>query len=175
MRLWTIQDKPAYRRLLDKGVLYGDWRRVDDRLFKPAYRWLCWQMELRGISLKKRCPMWAWTHKPDMRREAHNYRGKHGVVRLELEVPDDLVLLSNFDAWHFVLNDCFCILTDEEFEKCYSDPGYSREEVTESWERIFDLKLCESRRYFDDWTQATFPTIELDYVKKACEFAPRNR
>jgi len=169
MRLWTIQDKWAYLRLQDKGVLCGDWRRLDSMGFKPAYKWLCAQMESRGISLKGRSPMWAWTHKPDMRHSMHRYRGKHGVVVLELEVPDHLVLVSNFDAWHDVLNDHFTALTDEEVDRMFD---YPRDEVIDSWQRIFDNELCVKHQHHES-CQATFPTIEIGYLVKAKEFWPR--
>ena len=169
MRLWTIQDQPGYERLLERETLYGDWRRVD-RDFKKPYQWLCWQMEEREISLKGRCPMWAWSHKPDMRLTAHSWRGAHGVVRLELEVPDELVLLSNFEAWHCVLNDHYLVTNDEELEKMFD---YPRDEVVASWQKIFDLKHCSGVPGYCDWAQATFPTIELDYIISVRDYAPR--
>jgi hypothetical protein len=170
MRLWTLQEKDAHQRLLDRGVLYGDWRRLDDRSFKPAYKWLCTQMEGRGIPLKGRPPMWAWAHKPDMRMAAHLYRGQHGMIRLELEVPDGLVLLSNYEAWHCVLNDHFLVTCGEEVEGMFDHP---RDEVEESWKKIFDHELITGLPGYGDWTQATFPTIELDYVIKTWKFGPR--
>lgn len=170
MRLWTIQDRPAHQKLLDKGVLYGDWRRIDDRRFKPAYKWLCGQMESRNIRLKGRPPMWAWTHKPDMRWAMHAYRGDYGIAVLELEIPDSLVLVSNFDAWHSVLNDHFMALTDEEIDRMFD---YPRDETVESWQRIFDTKLCVKNDWHHPDCQATFPTIEVDYIIKTREFGPR--
>jgi len=169
MRLWTIQDGRAHQRLLDKGVLYGDWRRVEAQCFKPAYKWLCAQMEQRGIALNGRPPIWSWTHKPDMRWAMHRHRGEHGVVVLELEIPDGLVLVSNFDAWHCVLNDHFMALTDDEVEQMFD---YPRAEVVESWRRVFDNDLCVKYEHHKS-CQATFPAIELDYIVKSKEFGPR--
>lgn len=169
MRLWTIQDGRAHQRLLDKGVLYGDWRRVEAQCFKPAYKWLCAQMESRGMALKGRPPMWSWTHKPDMRHAMHRYRGPSGVVVLELEVPDGLVLISNFDAWHCVLNDHYMALTDDEVDKMFD---YPQDEVVESWQRIFDSELCEKHEHHK-YCQATFPSIRTEYVRRTRHYAGR--
>lgn len=169
MRLWTIQDCPAHQKLLEKGTLSGDWRRVE-KFFKKPYQWLCWQMELREIRLKTKCPIWAWTHKPDMRTAGHSYRGDYGVVLLEIEVPDALVLLSHFGAWHSVLNDHYLVTCDAELERMFD---HSQEEVEESWQKIFDCEIMAAIPGYDDWFQATFPTIEVDYIVKTREFGPR--
>lgn len=168
MRLWSIQKRGAHQRLLDKGSLYGDWRRVDS-FFKPSYYWLCDQMKQRGIELNRRPPMWGWTHKPDLRLAAHLERGEKGV-RLELEVPDELVLLSHFGAWHCVLNDHLLVTSDDELEGMFDHP---REEVVASWQKIFDQEAIAAIPGYDDVYQATFPTIELDYVVRSTSFVAR--
>lgn len=170
MRLWTIQDRPAHQRLLNRGVLYGDWRRVDAQCFKPAYKWLCDQMEKRGIRLRGRPPMWAWPHKPDMRTSAHNYRGKNGVVLLELEVPDELVLLSHFNAWHCVLNDHYLVTRDDELEGMFDHPRHA---VEASWQLVFDRGAMAAIPGYDDLYQATFPTIKVEQIVSARQFAAR--
>lgn len=49
-------------------------------------------------------PIWFWfSPKPDLRHRAHLPRGEQ-AVRLELELPRETVLLSDFDTWHCVLN-----------------------------------------------------------------------
>jgi hypothetical protein len=73
-------------------------------------------------------PFWAWHtiewkhQKPDLRRtEFRAYRGNQ--VCLELEIPDNMVLLSNEDMWHIVLNDGY-----------YSDCSNEREvEIEDRW------------------------------------------
>lgn len=163
MRLWTIQTKEAHQRLLETGRLYGDWRRAE-RDFKSAYKWLCAQMEQRGIRLKGRPPIWAWTHKPDMRIAAHSWRGKNGVVRLEIEVPDDQVLVSNFEAWHCVLNDHYLVTHDSELAGMFDHPQH---EVEASWQKIFQLEHINALPGYTDLAQATFPEILLDHVVRS--------
>lgn len=65
-------------------------------------------------------PVWAWYQwegvrkRPDMR--THRYGGKKGtpVVLLTIDVPNNMVLLSNFDMWHVVLNNGYLPLYDKD-------------------------------------------------------------
>ena len=168
MRLWSIQTKGAHQKLIGTGRLYGDWRRAD-RDFKRSYKWLCIQMEQRGIPLKGRPPMWAWATKPDLRGAYHFARGVEGV-RLELEVPDKLVLASNFEAWHCVLNDIYLVTSDDELEGMFDRP---RCEIEASWQKIFQLEHVSGLPGYTDCVQVTFPAIELDYVIGATHFVGR--
>lgn len=168
MKVWSIQTEAAYQKLLEKGMLYGDWRRVWKH-FKKPYKWLCDQMEQRDIPLKGRPPMWAWTTKPDLRSSYHLEKGEKGV-RLELEVPDELVLVSNFEAWHCVLNDHFVVTNDDELEMMFN---YPRSEVEASWQKIFQLEHINALPGYSDRAQATFPLIELDRVVRSTAFVSR--
>ena len=51
-------------------------------------------------------PVGRHAKRPDMRVHGRNW-GEKGtpVVLLTIEIPDNLVLLSDFDYWHCVLND----------------------------------------------------------------------
>lgn len=55
------------------------------------------------------------------------------IVLLTIEVPDNLVLLSDFDYWHCVLNDGDIIFPIDD------SAVYSEEEKQKSWENIFDI------------------------------------
>ena len=164
MKLWSIQTWGAYERLLDKGELYGDWQQsLQD--YTDAYRWMCEQMEQRGIKLNGRPPMWAWPERPDLRDRMgiRHVWGKY--VRLTLEVPDDSVLVSNFCAWNNVTGGNYCYYSDEECQP-HLDGYRTENEVVASWDKIFDLELCVSGGCYYDIRQAAFQTIKLDYVKK---------
>lgn len=163
MRLWTIQTSEAYSILRRKGRLRGRWSLVWPE-FKTAYRWLIEQMADRGIKLRGRPPIWAWVRKPDLRCAAHMERGRQGV-RIELEVPDELVLCSDFEFWHSVLNNHHASINDDELDSWHT---FSEQEVRKSWERIFDLRLFPK-----GVSQATFPSIEADYVVSVRHFTAR--
>ena len=64
-------------------------------------------------------PIWAWHtvdwkhQKPDLAKT--EFRKKGNQVCIELEMPEDKVLLSDEEMWHFVLNDYF--IGDSENEE----------------------------------------------------------
>ena len=99
--------------------------------------WMIKQMEARGLHTNDLPPIWAWQRKPDLRRSAHLSKGEKGV-RLQLEVPEDLVLFSEFNAWHSVLNNSYIGKTMQEFEDYFAYKlNPSEEEKVESWNLIF--------------------------------------
>jgi hypothetical protein len=167
-KLWSIQSAEAYEEINTTGRIVGDWNRIDDPLFAPAYRWLVQEMTNRSINLEGRPPVWAWAKKPDLRQGAHLPRGTKGV-RIELDVPSNQVLLSDYAGWHSVLNNHFMALTDEEMEKAFADPPvYLQDDVQRSWLRIFDLSL-----FPDGVAQATFPSIERQHIVDVRPFVAR--
>lgn len=85
----------------------------------------------------------------------NNY-SKDDVI-LELEIPDSEVLLSDYDDWHFVLNN-WELITEEEFE-ADEDKEYSQEEIEATWPRVFSI---ETKRY----VQACIWEIRPEHVVK---------
>lgn len=183
MTLWTIQPRELYEQILRTGKYTFDETKEPLALdFKDAYRWMEDHMKSAGIARKNLDDplVWAW----------HTYDGlcqcppvddwivwsedRKDEVILEIEVPDDQAMLSDFDAWHFVLNHFYYgdSKNDEEFDKemAWLD-SLSEEErevkVKESWEKIFDIA-----KYRDDWSsngyyvQATFYGLTKDMIRK---------
>ena len=82
--------------------------------FKESYDWLVSEMEKRigkrpaGVSY----PIWAWHtrdwkyKKPDLRQAGYESQGTKCVC-IEFEIPDNQVVLSDYDTWHFILNDWY--------------------------------------------------------------------
>lgn len=171
MILWTIQHKNAYDKMLLTGSLRADEGHLfcqDD--FPSAYDWMVEQMRRRigeppeGVHF----PVWAWyqwegmRRRPDMR--SHRRWGKKGqpIVLLTIDVPNDMVLLSDFDMWHCVLNDSYLPLAESD------DIDNPTEEVKrKSWERIFNVDIITAYWDFPKWTQATFWELKREWVKKA--------
>lgn len=86
-----------------------------------------------------RYPVWAWyqyqderARRPDLRRSAHAPSGTP-LVLIEFELPDDQVLLSDFELWHYVLNDWYVAA------RVWRDRTYPPDVRERSWRRIFDL------------------------------------
>lgn len=160
MKLWTIQTEPAWNSLQRKGYLRGK-RSYADRTFLPAYDWLSEQM-LDRIGMPPcpsvNVPIWAWQqydglHKkrPDLRSTGHLPSGTTGY-RICFTVPDNFVLLSDFELWHYVLNYCYLATSESDAESfdrsnhdlscSWSNPPSDQKidsEIRGSWLRIFDL------------------------------------
>ncbi len=160
MRLWTIQGIEIYEQLQRDGVAYCTkpvWS--DDEKFMKAYRWMVDQMRqrieeppIKGIEY----PMWAWyqynsakSNKPP-RSPLNIQEGLSAYM--EIEIPDNEVLLSGFMNWHNVLNQWPLTnwkrinkktdLLEKEDGKSLDFDDYPVEiqkEIEKSWEAIFDL------------------------------------
>jgi len=142
-------------------------------------------MRLRLSPSHGRFPLWGWYRcegkkypKPDLRSSGHLPKGANGV-RIEFEIPENKALISDFDAWHFVLNRWFMSLCEqedkdftEELERAgipqrwpYPEPFSSR--IINSWQRIFDLEAAdpEWRGPLNERSiQATFRELDLSQV-----------
>lgn len=94
---------------------------------------------------------------------------------MEIEIPDDKVVLSDFDSWHFVLNKVYLNT------KCYNEEIYEkdcewidslglkeRKEIIEkSWDGIFDLTPLENNwMWRGKYIQATFWSLKKEQVKR---------
>ena len=181
MTLWTVRPASDYEILRQNGVYRTDPLLVDSHRL-PAYHWI-------SDELAKRCPpppnvvlpVWAWYHahgankpKPDLRMSGHLPKGEQGV-RIEFDTPKELVLLSNFDGWHSVLNDWCFSLTDDEYEH-YEHlaqtlmPNEFQQIKQQTWQNIFDLSLLPDDTYA---VQAVFWELRLDWVKQVDYFTAR--
>lgn len=195
MILWTIKKPEFWDLLQEHGTLHACpplcyARGFLEESFEDSYGWMIDQMRKRLPSSPHRYPIWAWyqrynetKRRPDLR--GWDYRGYRGV-RIEFEIDDSLALLSDFSAWHCVLNRCYLGTSEDDDESFYQEiqnAGYRgvwelpdgdlRKRVSESWERIFDLDW-----YAEKWTeprkeksiQATLWEIRLDMVRNVTHF-----
>lgn len=142
LRLWTIQPREVYENWRPKGVFRSDADRVDPDFRRP-YQWLADQMQARLPAAPVGCrfPIWAWFQahsanrpRPDLRTSGFLRRGKQAVL-LTLKVEEQLVLLSDFDLWHYVLNDWY-LPPDANMREAGATTVKQRQD---SWMRIFDL------------------------------------
>lgn len=173
MKLWTIQTEQAYQSLLQKGTLIGDWRRVW-KSFKPAYRWMCIRMERENIKLpgseklEGKPPIWAWPTKPDLRGRGHVSVGVK-AVRIEFNAPDSLCLASNFEAWHFVLNNWY-LPQEGEDQAGGGEDEYYLLDIRESWKRIFQP---EKLKQFSPNQQVCLPYVKREWIVRTTDFVGR--
>src|ERR1051326_8759863 len=124
MIVWTIQADYVWEMLQRDGILYGP-ETVDDWLFwRTAYDWMVEQMERRiGPGPKPGAyPLWAWyqwdgaaRRRPDLRSALH-VPGGTKAVRIEFDIAEEQILLSDFSAWHVPLNYGYLALNEAEAE-----------------------------------------------------------
>jgi hypothetical protein len=145
LKLWTIQTIEAWNELQTTGTLRCKEELIDLEDFNPAYKWM--------ISL------WAWyqwkddKHKrPDLRSNGFAPKGEKSVF-IELNAPDETVLLSDFNTWHHTLGYWYIPLNeldDEKFTKELEEvsldyhkinplPEPYHSKILKSWEIVFDL------------------------------------
>ncbi len=171
MILWTIQHKEAYIDMLRTGSLRANNNYLfcqDD--FPEAYNWMAQQIRERiseppdGVQY----PVWLWhtwedeRKRPDMRKNWYGDKGTP-IVLLTVDVPDNAVLLSDFDTWHFVLSNAYLPKNTED------DRPHSIEETRKSWNQIFDIFSPDKDKYCGPTSsiQATTWEIRREWVKKA--------
>ena len=144
-RFWTIHPLEAWRHFQRQGFIVGDPKYICEDFIEP-YHWMMEQMKKRLPDYQGEYPVWVWPVKPDLDQPGHLPEGTEGVC-LELELDDKNVLLSDFDAWHCVLNNWPLELEDDEFGEIPS-----QEDIVKSWERIFDY---ETLWQHPDWRTPT--------------------
>lgn len=120
MFLYPILSPGQYQVLTTRGRLTSRWRRVTPD-FLAAYRWMAAAMFRHGINTHGHPPVWAWhsykppyRHKPDLRASYHLAPPGTRAIRLVIDLPDQLALLSDFDAWHAVLNNFYLSHSEAE-------------------------------------------------------------
>ncbi len=204
MRLWTIQNENAYAELMNTGELTANEQHLfcqDD--FRYAYDWMAKKLSERvPAPAGVRYPIWAWYQwegkrgRRDLRSGGLAVRGEK-CVQLELEIPDEQILLSDFDVFHMVLNYAYIAVDEADdnlFDAWSAALGVSRDEIRsaasvsssvltvrdriiKSWDGVFDLTKED-----DNWMygknenksiQAVFWEIWAKQVVKAEFFTAR--
>lgn len=174
-KLWTIQRLSFFDELMQNGTIESNWDYVD-RDLHFAYKWICGQMLLRNIPIGSKPPIWAWYRyegkhkKPDLRKTLHLPRGEKGVC-IDFEIEKESVLLSEFNMWHYVLNNVYLSTTQQE--ELLRD-GLEKEGRLElaalhkSWERIFDIDAGDENWFGkreNRQIQACIPKFKIENVR----------
>ena len=188
VKLWTIQEEKGWKEVKTKGILIPKEEFVEID-FKRGYDWLKIQMTQRVEKPKKnkQYPVWAWfqhenqnKRRPDLRKTGSLPSGTVGY-RIEIEKDLKDILLSDFELWHYVLNEwCFVLSEedDEKFEKEKKNKSheYIKSRMEKSWEKIFDMDfhLKDYALPFQEKSiQATFWELKLEEVIKVDKFIAR--
>ncbi len=188
MKVWTVQPVSVWEQFERDGIFRCDENKSENgEDFKRAYAWMIEQMD-KKMPHPEKCtlPMWAWyrydwkNKKPDLRKSGFA-TPKEKSVCIELDIPEEEVLLSDFNAWHYVLNYSWFddSQNEEEWEKLHEWfdglSGEEREKLRiESWQKIFNIEPFENDWYSrGGYVQAVFWEIKKEYVKKVQHFTAR--
>ncbi len=186
MKLWTLQPLSIMEEIQQNGS-YRCRKDLSFNLSKrdsldAQYHWLMERMEQRigrapeGVAY----PVWAW-HTWEGKRQcpepdsAAFLRRTEDKVLLTLEIPEEDVVLTDFDSWQCVLNGSYLSNeTDpekldqlEEFIDSLDDDQLEQE-IEKSWEHVFEILASpdpDSER--GRFVQATFWEIRKEYVINA--------
>ena len=166
MKVYTIQRVAFYEELMRDGIVYCNLESHWCQDCRVQYDWMANQMRKRigePPFPEIKYPVWVWLQynsrkdpvPPMSPKDIHPEENE--AVMLELEVPDDEVLLSDLDLWLLPLNSWSIsgkredkLLYKElgEYEnthgKCYQMHEYPptiRQKILDSWERVFDLDI----------------------------------
>jgi len=204
MKLWTIQDQKAYKQLKKTGVLHANEKYLwCEESLKFAYDWMASELAKKDIMPEGvRYPIWAWYQwegkkkKRDLRKSGLSPRGNKSV-QLEIEIPDNKVLLSDFDVFHCVLNNLYLSSSkkdDDRFRKWYRSQGINygdwkhdtshnkkiqivKKAIVKSWSGVFYLTKEDNNwlygRNSEKSIQAVFWELREDQVVWAREFTAR--
>ncbi|WP_332650063.1 DUF3841 domain-containing protein [Lysinibacillus sp. 54212] len=167
MKFYTIQSKAAYEQAVKTGTLSTSKDYVCEDFLSP-YDWMIGQMKDR-IGHRGTYPIWLWTEKRDLNDEALLPSGTSGV-QIEVELPIEQVLMSDFMAWHIVLMNEFLALNEEEDEEFSAGKCSITKEA--SWERVFDLQLLNGSDYWagEQVIQVTTGEINVSQFKAVEHF-----
>lgn len=152
IKLYTMQKLKAWKKAQQRGYLVGNREYVWEN-FIDSYSWMRNQMYKRLNKYDGEYPIWLWL-------ETDNINFSEMInedwVLLEINLSKEDIVLSNFDAWHIVLNNGYF---DEE-------PLTQREKEI-NWEYIFNRDKLEEWGY--SWSthnlQAVAGRIELENIK----------
>ena len=185
MILWTIQPVEVYDLIQETGVYHCDFTKSMLSDCQDQYDWLVQEMKdrigdpPRGVSY----PVWAWymwegdRKKPDLRRErwGKGWKGERFAC-MEIDVPEDRIVLSDFDSWSIIL--LHGLLSDSEEEDTRLENEYNslseedkRAYRDKNWERAFDLTYVDNDwMHRGDSIQATFWELRKEDIRKVWFF-----
>ena len=185
MKVWHIVSRNGFERMQRNGLKRGHSDFICDEFFRDAYGWMIEQMEQRLSSIRPESayPVWVWYRYNGTAESKPDVNDPYGepnqpLVLLELEVPENEVLLSDFELWHAVLNDFAIDLDDKNCRAVFgcsweSLAGTDLERKRKSWEVIFDLNFND-----EEWTsppetraiQGCIWELKWEYVKSYHHF-----
>ena len=138
MKLLTVQPKEIIKSLKKGETVYPNDEKIlnyhldgyDDGLIK-AYDWLTEKMEEKGKNKTRnsKYPFWAWK-KYDGEVDFDNINKEDFINDqffeglIIIDIPEEDLILSDFDSWHSVINDEYFNFSMNEEEYDRNDSWY---------------------------------------------------
>lgn len=132
---------------------------------------------------------WAWVDKPDLRSERTNWPKDEEAMLITLYVPNELVLVSDFDIWCMVLNGWYIADNEQDdidfdirhYKINMLDDDYEiktqerRDIIKKSWEKMFDYHSVKHPGNKDwlgsePYLQAVFSPMKYEWVQDVKTF-----
>lgn len=181
------------------GVLRATRAHQDDS-WPEAYAWIERQLIKRvgPPPQEDAAPLWGWFQchdasrkRPDLRAVRHWYQPAEYVL-IECELPEEGVMLSDYEAWHIILNGGYVRINEEDENEyrelrrqCDQTPSDSlgdklRRRFYSSWDRVIDMEELTE----DDWVpmekrsiQACFWELRQEQIDSVKHFraVPRKK
>ncbi|AUI77258.1 hypothetical protein BB562_00405 [Lactiplantibacillus pentosus] len=120
-----------------------------------AYDWLRTQYQQRRLPLNTHHALiWAWPQLPVGLPAVEQTDRRVAMVHLWLDVPDEIVLSMNFQAWCLIL---------------IGDSLDHNQALVDSWQRLFDEAwlVAHDIASADNWDrQVVLPYVKRDWIKR---------
>ena len=186
MRLHTIQLESKWLEFQKTGILIADENIICEEFFVDSYSWIEDKMhQLLPIQESKiRHPIWAWykycgKNKPDLRKRGYLEKDEIGY-RIEFEIEDTKVLLTDVSDWHLGLcggdfenSRSFLNIGKEDTEedlKAFAKEGWEilNDKLIYNWDKI--ILDADSKK---ENIQATMWYLKIEQVKNITKFKSR--
>ena len=169
MIVYTFQHPIVLGQIIKEEKLRCAPKYWDEDMVK-YYEWMYDQYKQRIGSYEKSL-VWVWEKIPDFyfeqdedeewiveRDEPYRYR-----VLLVLDIPQERILWSDYDAWHVPLNDGQILTKVEELEEAQG----KKFDETHGWEYVFDLEWLMENEWSGEITkQGVFDVVDISAIQE---------
>ncbi|MDT3496160.1 DUF3841 domain-containing protein [Bacillus toyonensis] len=160
MIVYTVQREAAWKAWKEQGYITGDDKWVDPS-FKIPYHWMGCRMKKKISSYQGEQPIWVW-HTDSYPNRNDKCWGKTGerFVILTLEVPDCVILWSDFQVWCGLLNESISYQNriDEQTAEAFE---VWEKEMEKEYSIMFDFNALQDH---PNWYRDTPKEIEKQGV-----------
>lgn len=198
MLIYSFQVQSVWNQLRETGYAFPNSLVINptfddpDQQFADAYAWLHRKMrsQNKDYLCDNRDMFWGWyqwcgkKYRPDLRSTSAKRFFDEPFVLLTLDLPDDRVLLSNYDTWHSVLNKWY-LGHDHEMDQMWlaRKKGAISEQdflslATKSWDAVLNLPRSIDMFGIEPHqvsVQATFHDICIGDVRRVEHFVGGKR